>query len=87
MRDDIVERCKTLAEYIIKTGCTVREAGKIFAVSKSTVHKDVSERLKYIDENLYNKARKILEVNFSERHLRGGIATKKKYEKIKSWKK
>ncbi len=83
MRDDIIERCKTLAEYITKTGCTVRKAAKIFAVSKSTVHKDVSERLKYIDENLYNETKKILELNFSERHLRGGKATKIKYEKMK----
>jgi putative DeoR family transcriptional regulator (stage III sporulation protein D) len=79
--DYIEERAKKCAEYIIATGCTVRACSAHFNVSKSTVHKDVSERLKYIDEDLYERTRSILEVNLHERHIRGGIATKKKYKK------
>ena len=75
----IEERAKKCAEYIIATGCTVRACSAHFAVSKSTVHKDVSERLKYIDEDLYERTRRVLDVNLSERHIRGGIATKEKY--------
>ena len=80
MKDYIEERVLELAHYIISTNSTVRATAKKFRVSKSTVHKDVSERLKYIDEDLYERARKVLEINLSERHLRGGIATKEKYE-------
>ena len=75
----IEERAKKCAEYIIATGCTVRACSAHFAISKSTVHKDVSERLKYIDEDLYERTRRVLDVNLSERHIRGGIATKEKY--------
>ena len=75
----IEERAKKCAEYIIATGCTVRACSAHFAISKSTVHKDVSERLKYIDEDLYERTRHVLDVNLSERHIRGGIATKEKY--------
>ena len=67
------------AEYIVETGCTVRACSAHFSVSKSTVHKDVSERLKYIDADLYEKVRKVLTLNLNERHIRGGIATKEKY--------
>ena len=81
MWDYIEERAKKCAEYIIATGCTVRACSAHFNVSKSTVHKDVSERLKYVDEDLYEQARSILELNLHERHIRGGIATKKKYHK------
>ena len=79
MWDYIEERVLKCAEYIIQTGCTVRACSAHFAISKSTVHKDVSERLKYIDEDLYERTREILNLNLSQRHIRGGIATKEKY--------
>ena len=79
MWEYIEERAIKCAEYIVETGCTVRECSAHFAVSKSTVHKDVTERLPYIDADLYEKVRKVLELNLSERHIRGGIATKVKY--------
>ena len=78
--DYIRERVIKCAEYIVETGCTVRACSAHFSISKSTVHKDVSERLKYVDFGLYEKVRGILDVNLSERHIRGGIATKEKYE-------
>lgn len=81
MWDYIEERAKKCAEYIVATGCTVRACSAHFAISKSTVHKDVSERLRYIDEDLYERTREVLELNLSERHIRGGIATQKKYKK------
>ncbi|MBO5239920.1 MAG: sporulation transcriptional regulator SpoIIID [Clostridia bacterium] len=81
MWDYIEERAKKCAEYIVATGCTVRACSAHFSISKSTVHKDVSERLKYIDEDLFERTRKILNLNLSERHIRGGIATQKKYKK------
>ena len=81
MWDYIEERAKKCAEYIIATGCTVRACSAHFNVSKSTVHKDVSERLKYIDEELYERTRLVLEQNLNERHSRGGIATRKKYSR------
>jgi putative DeoR family transcriptional regulator (stage III sporulation protein D) len=77
--DYIEQRVIKCAEYIVETGCTVRACSAHFSISKSTVHKDVSERLKYIDEGLYEQTRKILNVNLSERHIRGGNATKEKY--------
>lgn len=80
MWEYIEERAIKCAEYIVETGCTVRACSAHFDVSKSTVHKDVSERLRYIDPELYEKTRKILNFNLSERHIRGGIATKEKYE-------
>ena len=79
MWDYIEERAKKCAEYIVKTGCTVRACSAHFGISKSTVHKDVSERLKYIDEDLYERTKKVLGYNLSERHIRGGIATREKY--------
>ena len=81
MWDYIEERAKKCAEYIVATGCTVRACSAHFSISKSTVHKDVSERLKYIDEDLFERTRDVLERNLSERHIRGGIATQKKYKK------
>ncbi len=81
MWDYIEERARKSAEYIIATGCTVRACSAHFNISKSTVHKDVSERLKDIDEELYERARAVSERNLSERHIRGGIATRKKYLK------
>ena len=80
MWEYIEERAIKCAEYIVETGCTVRACSAHFNVSKSTVHKDVSERLRYIDPELYEKTRKILNFNLSERQIRGGIATKEKYE-------
>ena len=81
MWDYIEERAKKCAEYIVTTCCTVRACSAHFSISKSTVHKDVSERLKYIDEDLFERTREVLELNLSERHIRGGIATQKKYKK------
>ena len=79
MWDYIEERVKKCAEYIVATGCTVRACSAHFSISKSTVHKDVAERLKYIDEDLYERTRKVLALNLSERHIRGGEATREKY--------
>ena len=75
--------CEELAEYIKKTQRTVREAAKKFSISKSTVHKDVTERLKNINSVYYFRVKRILEKNKSERHIRGGMATKRKYDVIK----
>ncbi|MBQ6876989.1 MAG: sporulation transcriptional regulator SpoIIID [Oscillospiraceae bacterium] len=73
------ERTILAAEYIIENGATVRSAAKKFGVSKSTVHKDVSERLRRLNPNLYLQVKEVLEKNKSERHIRGGIATREKY--------
>ena len=75
------ERAIKSAEYIVSHKCTVREAAKMLGISKSTVHKDVTERLQLIDKELYKRVRKVLEKNLSERHIRGGEATKRKYKK------
>ena len=83
MWDYIEERAKKCAEYIIQTGCTVRACSAHFSISKSTVHKDVSERLRYIDEDLFERTHKVLALNLSQRHIRGGIATREKYLKEK----
>lgn len=82
MRRYIEERAVDIAEYIVENKITVRQAAKHFGVSKSTVHKDITERLEEINPNLAGKAREILDINKSERHLRGGLATKKKYEHL-----
>ena len=79
MWDYIEERAIKCAEYIVETGCTVRACSAHFSVSKSTVHKDVTERLKYIDKELYKKVRNVLNINLNERHIRGGMATREKY--------
>ena len=73
------ERAVELGQYIIKTGATVRAAAKVFHISKSTVHKDISERLKKIDPLLFRKVKKIMDKNRAERHIRGGDATRRKY--------
>ena len=75
------ERCVMLATYLIENRTTVRAVAQKFGISKSTVHKDVSERLKTINPTLYAKVRKVLDLNKEERHIRGGIATKEKYQK------
>lgn len=79
----VEERAAMLGEYIIENKATVRKAAKKFGVSKSTVHKDVSERLKYIDPKLYKEVKTVLEINKAQRHIRGGIATRNKYKHIK----
>ena len=79
LQEEISQRAVRLALYIIENDATVRDAAKRFGVSKSTVHKDLTERLRDIDRNLYVRARAVLERNKAERHLRGGEATRKKY--------
>ncbi|MBE6149572.1 MAG: stage III sporulation protein D [Firmicutes bacterium] len=79
MNKAIIKRVVDEANYIIKTGSTVREMSKIFNVSKSTVHKDLHERLIEIDENLYKKVEEILKYHIEIRHIRGGFSTKNKY--------
>ena len=68
-----------IAEYVIENGSTVRSAAKHFGISKSTIHKDITGKLKYISPNLYSDVKKVLNLNKSERHMRGGEATRKKY--------
>ena len=80
---EIEKRAVELANYIVKSKDTVRGTAKKFGISKSTVHKDVSERLKKINPILAIEVRKILDENKAERHIRGGMATKLKYEKMK----
>lgn len=79
MKEYIEERAINVATYIIEKNATVRETAKTFGISKSTVHKDVAERLLQINPSLAKEVRKVLDVNKSERHIRGGIATKEKY--------
>lgn len=76
----IEERTLVIANYIIDTKCTVREAAKKFGISKSTVHKDITERLEKINVKLSENAQKVLQENKKERHIRGGIATREKYK-------
>lgn len=76
------DRAVILGQYILENNATVRAAAKKFGISKSTVHKDVSERLPKIQPQLYPEVKKILEKNKQERHIRGGMATKRKYEEI-----
>ncbi len=79
MKGYIEERAVDIANYIIEQNATVRQTAKQFGISKSTVHKDVTERLLQINPTLAKKARHVLDVNKSERHIRGGLATKEKY--------
>ena len=80
MADTIEERACELAVYIIQTGATVRAAAGHFGISKSTVHKDLSQRLPQYNRILYSQVRQVLEENKAQRHIRGGMATKRKYE-------
>lgn len=82
MKGNVEQRALTLGQYIAQNGATVRLAAKKYNISKSTVHKDVSERLKLINPTLYKEVRKVLDINKEERHIRGGIATKEKYQKL-----
>ncbi len=79
MWEYIEKRARMCAEYIVATGCTVRACSAHFHISKSTVHKDVSERLELIDEDLFEEVRTVLDTNLNERHIRGGDATRRKY--------
>ena len=80
MTDSIQKRARELAVYIIETGVTVRAAARHFGISKSTVHKDMTQRLKQYDLSLYRQVRDVLDVNKQERHIRGGMATRRKYK-------
>jgi putative DeoR family transcriptional regulator (stage III sporulation protein D) len=79
LKSDIEERACELAVYIVENKATVRAAAQRFGVSKSTVHKDLSERLQSIDLALYRQVKEILDTNKAERHIRGGLATRRKY--------
>ena len=79
MSDTIEERACELAVYMIETGATVRSAAAHFGISKSTVHKDLSQRLPMYNKRLYQQVRQVLDVNKKERHIRGGMATREKY--------
>jgi len=80
MKDSIEDRARLIGVYIVENSCTVRRAAQKFGVSKSTVHKDITERLQKSDRALYNQVRKILDINKAERHMRGGIATRRKFK-------
>ena len=79
MKDYIEERAINIANYIIENNATVRQTARQFGISKSTVHKDVTDRLSQINPTLASEARKVLDINKSERHIRGGLATREKY--------
>lgn len=83
MKSYIEERAVAIANYIVNQNATVRQAAKQFGISKSTAHKDCTERLSTINPALAAEARKVLDVNKQERHIRGGLATKDKYKKEK----
>ena len=80
MADTIEERACALAVYMIETGATVRQAAGHFGISKSTVHKDLQQRLPRHNRQLYEAVRKVLDTNKEQRHIRGGMATRKKYK-------
>lgn len=80
--NDTVDRCIVLGRYIAQNGATVRSTAKKFNISKSTVHKDVTEKLKRENYALYKEVKAILEKNKKERHIRGGLATRRKYKGI-----
>ena len=78
------ERCELIGSYVIDTGDTVRAAAQRFGISKSTVHKDLTARLKYVNHSMYVTVKEILDKNKRERHIRGGEATRRKYISIKT---
>ena len=80
MTDTIGKRACQLAVYMIETGATVRAAARHFGISKSTVHKDLSQRLPQYNHALYTQVREVLDINKQERHIRGGMATRRKYK-------
>lgn len=80
MKGFVEQRAVELGEYIIQSKATVRKTAKKFGISKSTVHKDVSERLKKVNTQLYREVKSVLEINKAQRHIRGGMATRRKYK-------
>ncbi len=82
MKSNFRNRAEIFGGYIVENKATVRSTAAKFNISKSTVHKDVSERLKYINPRLYGEVKEVLEINKSERHIRGGLATRRKYKGI-----
>lgn len=84
---DLEDRAVMLGKYIIENKATVRAAAKFFGISKSTVHKDITEKLPIIAPQLYPSVKEVLEINKQERHIRGGMATKHKYEEQSAHKK
>ncbi|WP_031514156.1 sporulation transcriptional regulator SpoIIID [Desulfofalx alkaliphila] len=82
MQEYIQKRVLEICAYILETGATVRQTAQVFQVSKSTVHKDMTERLPSLNKELAREVKKILDINKSERHLRGGEATRKKYKEL-----
>ena len=86
MKETLEDRAVRLGEYIIEHQCTVRDTAAVFGISKSTVHKDVTSTLSKMNAGLYKEVRAILDTNKEERHLRGGEATKQKYEMLKGLK-
>ena len=80
MKGNMEERARTLAAYIIENRATVRDAAKKFGISKSTVHKDIQERLPLYNRSLYLRVKEVLDENKAERHIRGGLATRRKYK-------
>jgi putative DeoR family transcriptional regulator (stage III sporulation protein D) len=81
MRGAVEERATLLGQYIVESGATVRATAKKFHISKSTVHKDVAERLRTVSPQLYVQVKAVLEINKAQRHIRGGQATKEKYSR------
>lgn len=77
------ERCVSLGKYIVDNGATVRSAAKVFGISKSTVHQDITSRLEKVNPTLQKQVKEVLEKNKQERHIRGGMATKKKYSELR----
>lgn len=73
------ERCEVIANYVIETGSTVRATAQYYGISKSTVHKDLTAKLKYVNHSLYIEVKEVLNKNKAERHIRGGEATRRKY--------
>ena len=82
MKEDLMERILNVANHIINTHDTIRKTASVFGYSKSTIHHDVSVKLKKIDYGLYRKTKDILDENFADKHIRGGEATKKKYKML-----
>lgn len=80
---NVEERCIDLGHYIVETGATVRQTAAVFGISKSTVHNDVTKRLSVINPLLCSEVKAVLEENKAERHIRGGLATRKKYIEMK----
>ena len=83
MQRNMEDRARELGAYIVENRTTVRATAARYQISKSTVHKDVTERLRAIDHNLFQQVREILQENKNERHIRGGMATKQKYESLR----